>query len=206
MRELVARYEGTTKVSRPVPKFKVKSEDGIRSSVAVLPQPFQEKRALELWSGFLYGQPIWSYSDDAKVANDFEALVEIWNLAVTYQHYDAEDASIDAMRDMIRHHSDSLFDPFTIVLQNCNHKDLPAKVLMDHVVFGNCVSDPGTWVNDYLAMEFDGEAIQPLEHELCQMFLAKVEGEKAGRAPPDLTARCRYHSHMEQGVPCYLDK
>lgn len=45
-----------------------------------------------------------------------------------------------------------------------------------------------------------------LSNELLKMFIQKGKDERDGVSAPGLMARCRYHSHMAKGQPCYMDK
>lgn len=76
---------------------------------------------------------------------------------------------------------------------------------MDLVVYGKHVKEARGWVNDYLHCGSERQDLKPLGDELCDMFLLKAEDESAGRRPPDLKERWRYHCRAEHGLPCYSD-
>jgi hypothetical protein len=67
---------------------------------------------LILWSRFLYGQPMTPSSNDRREFHvgvaEFEALLQVHKLSLKYDHADAEDASIDAIRDLIHYDDNSL--------------------------------------------------------------------------------------------------
>jgi hypothetical protein len=44
-----------------------------------------------------------------------------------------------------------------------------------------------------------------ISNDICQMLIPKETDAIAGRPPPDLMERCRYHSHVEKGLRRYLD-
>lgn len=190
----MVEYERRLEASTHRPERRTAS----RNRVAVLPKPFDDKRALELWTRFLYGQPIWDSSDD------FDALVDVHYFAGIYNHYDAMDASIDAIRNIVSNHSDALEDPFTKVCGFYDCVSVPVRLLMDHVVYGKHVTEARNWVDAYLYGDNEPEDLQPLGNHLCNLFLAKAGNESAGWAPPDLDEGCRYHIHNEFGPRCYL--
>lgn len=170
-----------------------------------------ESRAVELWSGFLYGQPIWP-SSDYVVEEDFIALVQIHSFAERNKDNNAQDASIDAIRDIIRNHSSDLDDPFTHIFDRGDIISSPAKVLMDHVVDGDGDGDGeyGERVMHWTVYHLQRTPRRDddpghLAQELCKMYIQKTIRESNGQASPDLTARCRYHSHKKDEL-CYLER
>jgi len=45
-----------------------------------------------------------------------------------------------------------------------------------------------------------------LEEALSEKFSEEAQSKEDGIGEPDLMERCRYHLHVEKGLPCYLDK
>lgn len=202
MREAVADYEKEMRAFASKPK----SETVVEDQPSVLAGWFLHKRPLEMWSGFLYGLPLWSCDDETSVNDDFRVLVEVYTFAKEYKHSNAQDASIDAMRDIICNHSKNITAPLTsIFVRGCLCADLPAKMLMEQMVWGKCVGQAREWVTTYTREKPKLEVPDDLEHEMCNMYLVKGEKDSTGDRPPDLMARCRYHSYAGD-QPCYLDK
>lgn len=209
MKDAVKEYERAIRASNPTSRSSARSKDG----PSVLAGWFGDRRPLELWAGFLYGQPMWlqggedDWDEESSISDDFRTLLEVYAFAREYKHVDAQDASIDALRDIVQNHSADLLSPFTsIFIRGCHGTSRPAKMLMDHVVNGKCVAQAREWISSYNREKSWLEAADDLEHELCKLYLEKGEKEGAGEGPPDLMARCRYHAHIEHDQPCYLDK
>ena len=193
------------------------------------------ERGLVLWSSFLYGQPMSvSLTELAKEGHDGHielfALRQAHKIALKYDHSDAEDASIDAMRDLLYQDVPSTFMPFTeIIIPTAFIIPIITDMFTDFVVYGKheqgfrytgivdaCtgiledISDPAmsAWLMT-LSEEQTARVrrdLLRLSNELLKMFIQKGKDERDGVPAPDLMARCRYHSHMAKGQPCYMDK
>lgn len=195
------------------------------------------ERGLVLWSSFLYGQPMSVSSIDwAKEKQngtlELFALRQTHNIALKYDHFDAEDASIDAIRNLLSHNINTYLMPFMEVFIS-TAVDIPVikKIFMDFVVYGS--DKHGFRYTDVVAVCIEphekgckGSDITPdwvmrlpeegnarvrqdllrLSNELPKMFIQKGKDERAGVPAPDLMARCRYHAHAAKGQPCYMDK
>jgi hypothetical protein len=191
------------------------------------------ERGLVIWSKFLYGQPMSVSSIDwAKERHngliELFALRQVHKIALMYDHLDAEDASIDAIRVLLYHGINTHFMPFLeVVIPTAAKMPVITKMFMDFVVYGKhthgfeyadfvdeCTGAPeispatSAWLST-LAEEQKARVRQNLlrlSNEMLKMFTQKGKDEGAGIPAPDLMARCRYHSHAEKGQPCYLDK
>ena len=155
--------------------------------------------------------------------DEFNALVQVHKLGLDYDHLDAVDASIDAVRDLL-HQGNDLYSPG--VFTSCVI-DLPTvrQVLMDFVVYGE-QGDHYTELVDANIDPFDAcsDSVRallkpPIEeeeltrrhllritNELLRTFIQKGKDEPAVPTKPDLMARCRHHAHGAKDQPCYLEK
>jgi hypothetical protein len=192
------------------------------------------KRGLVLWSSFLYGQPMSvSATEWAKEGHNgiicLATLCEVHKIALKYDHFDAEDASIDAIRDLLYHEIDSYSMPFMVVMiRSAFRVPVIKKIFMDFVVYGD--HKRGFRYTDVVAMcigphengnnvtfpwmrnlpeeqraSFRQELLR-LSNQLLNMFIQKGKDDRDGVPAPDLMARCRYHAHAAKGQPCYMDK
>lgn len=166
---------------------------------------FSIYRASDLFSGFLYGQPMWDPITMQDVDEDYEALVKVYMSEDNFLSEGAIDASIDAIRDLLIWKGSTLHGLFApLTFHPLVHSEL-ARLLLDFLVYGDCGGHAKTWVENCASecsLVWPGSG--SLEQELCGMLLGKAQDERAGRQPPDLMERCRYHVHGEK--PCYLDK
>lgn len=191
------------------------------------------ERGLVIWSNLLYGQSMSVSSIDwAKEKHngiiELLALRQVHKIALKYDHFDAEDASIDAIRDLLYHGIQTYFMPFAeVVIPTAANIPIITKIFMDFVVYGkhahgfgyadfvdDCTGVPeispatSAWLST-LAEEQKARVRQDLlrlSNEMLKMFTQKGKDERAGIPAPDLMARCRYHSHAEKGQSCYLDE
>ena len=169
-------------------------------------------RALKLWSNFLYGQPVSvptsDWPENHRCVYEFEALLQVHKLGLTYGHLDAVDASIDAVRGLL-HQGNDLYWP-GVLTSSVIDVPVAQQVLMDFVMYGE-QGDHYTELVDASISPFDAcsddlRAFLRITNELLKMFVQKGKDELAGRPKPDLMARCRYHTHTAQGQSCYLEK
>lgn len=156
-------------------------------------------RAIEMWSRWLYGQPMWSEDDCDDVDYDLSCLMEIWHLCAGQEDGKGRDheglnASTDAIRDLVLndiHVPKCLncvledFDEFGLYYKS---SDIMIKMLAELLVYGNCASDGRTkkW------LEADEGAYPCFLAAISTEFAKKAMGE----ASPDLMARGAYHTHQ----------
>lgn len=185
------------------------------------------QRGLELWTNFLYGQSMivpfseWPEGPFGRVvADEYSALNWVYEIAQDFDHVEAMDASVDAIRQLLIDGADLSLTPK--VLKSSPSESSLTQMLMDFVVYGGLDKDYTAFIDSRIAPieSFDGltrwniqsaRARQPLDdylritNELCKMFNRKAEDAIAGRPLPDLRERCRYHSHGENNRACYLE-
>jgi hypothetical protein len=163
------------------------------------------KRGLDLWAGFLYRQPTSVHPSDWPMDHhglkEFYALTEVRNIAWKYDHLDAKDASLDALRDLFYHgivvcgeHIQG--DRYTELVNACiGPPEKPGDPILQ-------------WKSDVSKEQrlLASQDLLNLTNELLKVSIQKGEDERAGVLAPDLMARCRYHLHAAKGLPCYLDK
>jgi hypothetical protein len=201
-----------------------------RDSSAVYLHPFDHQnmtgaeRGLVLWSGFLYGQLMSARSSDCSESHDaiqkLWALMEVHKVSLQYDHSDAEDASIDAIRDLF-YHTHGL-DWSNAALSVLHDSKIALEVLTDFMVYGEQGDRYAKLVDASLVPVISKrnisfavlqkrkaavhEDLLRVSNEIIKKFLQKGKDERAGIPAPDLMARCRYHAHAGKGQPCYLDK
>lgn len=166
-----------------------------------------DKRVWELYIGFLYGHPIWTRSEEHSVEDDFRNLALIW-FEGTWdgQDYDAADAAMDAMCELVTQDPSALSRPLNILSGSCSfaEDDAPRKFLMDFMVYGRSSCVFGKWYNAFEKKDGCGN----MDGDLATRFENKA-GAKIKRSSyeeVDIMERCRYHFHMVVDQPCYLDK
>lgn len=154
------------------------------------------------------------------VADEYSALNWVYEIAQYFNHVEAVDASVDAIRQLLIDGADLSLTPK--VLKSSPSESSLNQMLMDFVVYGGLDKDYTALIDSRIAPieSFDGltrrdiqsaRARQPLDdylritNELCKMFNRKAEDAIAGRPLPDLMERCRYHSHGENNRACYLE-
>jgi hypothetical protein len=162
-------------------------------------------QAASQYVGFLYGQPMWSYASGANFNDDWLALNEIHEFSVDYEDFDAADACVDGMRDDLQGWRNEMDHPFDDV--NFAAVDFGApcgRLIVDYMVHRSC--DVRRWINAYEDVIEGDDGPADLEQALSKAFAEEVQRKKRKIGKPDLTERCRYHLHVEKGLPCYLDK
>jgi hypothetical protein len=172
------------------------------------------ERGLVLWSGFLYGQPMSIPSNDwpknHTARQEFHGLSQVYKLSLEYDHYDAEDASVDAIRDLLYHGQDLYFKD--VVIPDYEVVPVALQMLTDFVVYGGGQGDrfaelidqnidamakcDDPMVRDILRMSQGGETVMykdllRVSNEILKKFFQKAKDERAGVPAPDLMARCR---------------
>jgi hypothetical protein len=167
--------------------------------------PMGGKRRWQLYIGFLYGNPIWTRSDEHSLEDDFLQLAILWDdCRFNDQDTDAADAAMDAMREIVTHNADALRNPCELLgkADALEDGDAPLEFIMDFMVFGRSEDVFGKW---YRA--FNSSMYSCIDQELSERFAEKAELRRNGKDMPDLMERCRYHLHRDMGEhECYLDK
>ena len=171
-----------------------------------------------MWTGFLYGQPIWTLrsdysSDDSSediINDDFLALLAVYDFAIAYEHRWAQDAALDALNGMFYNHPDNAEDPLDLLIKiyesKIKYKQL-VSMLIEVIEYGECAGKGRLWaeaVNDD-----DDEEILELKDRLRTGFAIKdtTENGQTGSSEPsgvDSMLPCRNHWHVDHGGPCYL--
>jgi hypothetical protein len=67
--------------------------------------------AASRYLGFLYGNPMWTYVSGADINGEWCALAELYRFAEEYEDFDAADACIDGMREMLQYRRVDPKDP-----------------------------------------------------------------------------------------------
>ena len=192
------------------------------------------KRGLVLWSSFLYGQPMSVSSTEwarrgQNGMKELSALHQVHKIALKYDHFDAEDASIDAIRDLLYHKIDAYSMTFMeVVIRLAVKIPVIEKIIMDFVAYGDhkrgfrytdvvavCIG-PHENGNDATSLWMKSlseeqraivrQNLLRLSNQLLNMFIRKGKDDRDGVPEPDLMERCRYHAHVAKGQPCYMDK
>jgi hypothetical protein len=180
-------------------------------SLRPLPYPCEliSKRSVEMWTNFLYGQPIWMLRGKYHVIEGFNALLSVLNFTHHYDHYLADDAALDAIRMILVDHSDVLKDLFDLLRKlwtRLRAFRAVVNMLIEFIVFRDGNEKVKLWAetdNDLT----DTEEKFLLRLELRLAFEHKAWQERTGQAPQDLMKRCinHWHSHRDRPGPCYLD-
>jgi hypothetical protein len=232
MRDLVEKAEEAQGKPFPQPLASKRKRDFSPPRLQIfghIKDAAEADRALNLWTGFLHGQSMirpqrdWRTGRylDCRAKDEYSALVHVHTFASKYGHIDAEDASLDAIRHMLCSEVDFYHQPewFGVTPDD----SACARLLMDFLAN----SDYGNQFADRIDARLKRKLAKPtsermlketllydsaglicllrISNELCKTLVRKTEAQAAGRPPPDLTERCRYHSH-ESGAPCYLDE
>jgi hypothetical protein len=169
------------------------------------------RRALTLWSGWLYGQPMWSPTictdidpdlDYSDVDRDLECIVDIYQLCGGLKgdvgkDYDGVNACLDAFRAILLHETYVPSNLLAILGVEFEGDPTAIRMLAELLVYGKCASDGRTqrWLQE--AEETDLADFSEALHSIGLEFAKKLMGGES----PDLTARCAYHIHP-QGEGC----
>jgi hypothetical protein len=185
------------------------SEDS-QEEPCLLPDPCElsSRRAVEMWTGFLYGQPMWTLRGEDTIKEDFQALIAVYSFARLEIHHFAQDAALDAIRVILHDHSDVLGDLLPTLIELYEHFrrfQLLARTLMDFTVFRGSAEVTKRW-SQWAESEDDGEdeQVSALKRNLYVTFGLKAANERGGHDPPRLMLACVYHSHLATERPCYL--
>lgn len=153
---------------------------------------------------FLYGQPMWAYAPGGNINEEWRELHELYNFSTYREDFDAADACIDGMREMLQSWRSDLTRPFEHLRTYRSDFGKPCgSLVVDYMVHRSC--DTKQWINHFEEcdhMENPGS----LQDALSRKFAEEAQRKKDKTTEPDLMERCRYHLHIEKGLPCYLDK
>lgn len=152
-------------------------------------------RALELWSRWLYGSPMWHQEDRTDVDEDLSSLASIYRLCAgswwsACPDHDADgiNGSLDAIREIIATQHCDLGQLFLLLSRQLESTESMAlKMSVDVLVYGDSAEQG--YVMDWP---------QDLEEKHPEFFGAlglKLARRKMGKERPDLMAPCAYHIH-----------
>jgi hypothetical protein len=185
------------------------------------------KLGLRLWSGFLCGQSMLVPQSERcegpcgrEGQREYDAVLRVYDIAEMYDHVDAEDAALDATRDLLCHRGDLWLS--SEYLLPMPRDTMLNRIVMDFVVYcghgtnwTDLVDATASYPKDHpkcvpRLVKENKETHSPgqllcISNDICQMLIPKETDAIAGRPPPDLMERCRYHSHVEKGLRRYLD-
>lgn len=163
--------------------------------------------------------PLSDWPENHDAVEELFALMQVHQLSVVNYHSDAEDASIDAIRDLLCNVPDLHRDEAVPAILRDSTTAL--QVLADYVVYNEQGDRYAELVDANLVPmnELDiffrvSEERKAAKHkdllrvsaEILKKFSQTATDERVGIPAPDLMARCRYHKHAAKGLPCYLDK
>lgn len=158
-------------------------------------------RALELWSRWLYGSPMWDQEDCTEVDEDLSSLASIcrlcagswWNACPDHDS-DGMKASLDAIREILITQTCELGQLFLQLTRQLQSTDsMVSKMLVDVLVYEDSAEQ-----EDTLEWPRDLEAKHPEFFGALGLELAR---KKMGKARPDFMVPCAYHIHQE-GSKC----
>jgi hypothetical protein len=148
---------------------------------------------------------MWTYVLGANVKEEFYELAEIHGFSMDHEDFDAADACVDGMRDILQDWRDDLghpFDPVDPVYHDFEAPD--GRLIVNYMVHTSC--DIPEWIEAFEEGNYLGEA-GSLHDALAKKFAEEAQRRREEEViEPDLMERCRYHLHVEKGLPCYLDK
>jgi hypothetical protein len=178
-----------------------------------------------MWLSFLYGHAMWVCPPEGEgegegegeerwaggwdvksfmTMQDFCALTGVHQLGLYCEDYDAVDAALDCMRNLLERYVDTFKDPFQGDL-NWDGEAFETsygRLIADYMVYKPCKFTE--WMETYSRSDWaPGEDI---DKALAKRFAEKSQRKEDGIPQPDLMERCWYHLHVEKGLPCYLDK
>jgi hypothetical protein len=149
-------------------------------------------RAIEMWSRWLYGQPMWSEDDCTNVDDDLVCLTEILYLCGGHANskgkdYEGLNGCMDAIRNLMLNETHVPDSPIQVLSDELEHSEILVKMLAEVMVHSKYVSDGRTkkW------LELNEGDNQSFLDAISNAFARKAVGEAA----PDLMARCAYHTH-----------
>lgn len=158
-------------------------------------------RALELWSRWLYGSPMWDEKGCTDVDEDLSSLTSIYRLCVgswwsACQDYDADgmNASLDAIREIVVTQTCDLGELFLQLSRQLVPSDsMVSKMLVDVLVYEDSVGQGNAqeWPRD----------LEDRHPEFSGALGLELARKKMGKARPDFMAPCVYHIHQE-GSKC----
>lgn len=158
-------------------------------------------KATSQYVGSLYGQPMWSYAPGANINVEWCTLNELYHFSTNRKDFDAADACIDGMREMLEGWRGDLTYPFVhLQFFRCDFGAPCGRILLDYMVHRSC--DIKRWIDDYELYCDPGS----LQDALSKKFAEEAQRKKDKTDRPDLMQRCRYHLHVKNGLPCDLDK
>jgi hypothetical protein len=145
--------------------------------------------------------------------SDYMTLSIIYMISGVYGHVDAEDAALDAIRDMLRR--GRLFYSAD-VLSEVRCDDPRMRMLMGFAVYSEQgkkwteatdakEDESPIWMRVFNPEPMQSATLLRLTSVLCRTLIHKAEDVSAGPPLPGLMERCRYHSHARGSFPCYLD-
>jgi hypothetical protein len=194
-------------------KLKAEVEEAMDKSTYLYFGIMTSTSATSMYLSFLYGQPMWVCPSKGEVDSQYAlqsaldqwcALTQVHQLGLHYEDYDAVDAALDCMRNLLERYIDTFRDPFQgdMSWDGKVFETSYGRLIADYMVYKPCKLTE--WVKAYSCSDWrDSEDIDKA--------LAKRSAEKSQRkadrtAEPDLMERCRYHRHVEKGLPCFLGK
>ena len=153
----------------------------------------RSRRALRMWSSWLYGGKMWHREDCTDVDNDLSCLASIYKLGAgrgprVGRDSDALNACLDAMRQILLDENLSPTNPLQVLDDQLNLSGSGlSKMLVDLLVYGKCASEGKTrdWL--HIVEGRHSEFFRALSHEFANKVM--------GGVVPDLRARCAYHFH-----------
>ena len=157
--------------------------------------------AASRYLGFLYGQSMWAYTPGANINNEWCTLNELYHFTMDREDFDAADACVDGIREMLEGWRGDLTQPFVhLQLFRTDFKKLCERIIVDYMVYRSC--NIKQWIDAYEGFGDPGS----LQDALSKKFAEEAQRKKDRFGEPDLMERCRYHLHVKKGLPCYLDK
>lgn len=149
-------------------------------------------RAIEMWSRWLYGQPMWSEDDCTDVEDDLSSLADVVYLCGgrdgSGRDYEGLNACMDAVRDIMLNDIHVPENPISLLLDRLEGSEIMVQMLAKLLVHGKCARDGRT--KKWLQQNEGG--IRVLFEVVSNEFAKKAMGEEA----PDIMARCAYHIHV----------
>jgi hypothetical protein len=162
-------------------------------------------RALILWSGWLYGGPMWSPSICGDVDRNLVCIMDIYSMCDGCEFglgrdRDGMNACLDAVRNLLLDESHVPRNLLGVLYCDFRSNSTAVKMLTELLVYGSCASDGRTqrWLQE---AEGGRAGFTEALHSIGLEFTKKLMGEES----PDVTARCAYHVHPP-GEGCGVPK